>query len=67
MTGVQTCALPILIDAAFSQRRKMIRSSMSSVLGERAESLIQSAGIDPTLRGEALDIQAYCKITRQLN
>ncbi len=56
-----------LIDAAFSQRRKMIRSSMSSVLGERAESLIQSAGIDPTLRGEALDIQAYCKIARQLN
>ena len=56
-----------LIDAAFSQRRKMIRSSMSSVFGERAESLIQSAGIDPTLRGEALDIQAYCKIARQLN
>ena len=56
-----------LIDAAFSQRRKMIRSSMSSVLGERAESLIQSAGIDPTLRGEALDISAYCLIAKQVN
>ena len=56
-----------LIDAAFSQRRKMIRSSMSSVLGERAESIIESAGIDPTLRGEALDISAYCKIAKQLD
>ena len=56
-----------LIDAAFSQRRKMIRSAMSSVLGERAESLIQSAGIDPTLRGEALDISAYCLIAKQVN
>lgn len=55
-----------LIDAAFSQRRKMIRSSMSSVLGEHAESLIIAAGVDPTLRGEALDIAAYCKIAKQL-
>lgn len=55
-----------LIDAAFSQRRKMIRSALSSVLGERAESLIQSAGIDPTLRGEALDISAYCLIAKQV-
>lgn len=56
-----------LIDAAFSQRRKMIRSSMSSVLGERAENIIQSAGIDPTLRGEALEISAYCAIADQLS
>ncbi len=56
-----------LIDSAFSQRRKMIRSAMSPVLGERAESLIQSAGIDPTLRGEALDITAYCLIAKHVN
>ena len=54
-----------LIDAAFSQRRKMIRSSMSGVLGERSESIIKAAGIDPTLRGEALDIDSYCKIAIQ--
>ena len=54
-----------LIDSAFSQRRKMIRSSMSKVLGEKCESIIQSAGIDPTLRGEALDINAYCAIARK--
>ena len=55
-----------LIDSAFSQRRKMIRSSMSGVLGERSESIIRAAGIDPTLRGEALDIEAYCKIANQM-
>ena len=43
----------------------MIRSSMSGVLGERSESIIKAAGIDPTLRGEALDIDSYCKIAIQ--
>lgn len=54
-----------LIDAAFSQRRKMIRSAMSSVLGLDAEKIILAAGIDPTLRGEALDISAYTAIASQ--
>lgn len=55
-----------LIDAAFSQRRKMIRSAMSLVLGENSESIINNAGIDPTLRGEALDISAYIAIAKQI-
>jgi 16S rRNA (adenine1518-N6/adenine1519-N6)-dimethyltransferase len=54
-----------LIDAAFSQRRKMIRSAMSSVLGLNAESIIKQAGVDPTLRGEALDISSYIAIASQ--
>jgi len=55
-----------LIDAAFSQRRKMIRSAMSSVLGVNAEAIITAAGIDPTLRGEALDISHYIAIAEQI-
>lgn len=55
-----------LIDAAFSQRRKMVRSAMSSILGVNAEAIVKSAGIDPTLRGEALDISAYIAIARQI-
>lgn len=55
-----------LIDAAFSQRRKMVRSAMSSVLGVNAEEIIKSAGVDPTLRGESLDIYAYIAIARQI-
>jgi 16S rRNA (adenine1518-N6/adenine1519-N6)-dimethyltransferase len=54
-----------LIDSAFSQRRKMIRSSMSKVLGDKCESIIHLAGVDPTLRGEALDISAYCAIAKK--
>ncbi len=54
-----------LIDSAFSQRRKMIRSSMSKVLGDDAQNIIAAAGIDPSLRGEALDIFAYCAIAKK--
>lgn len=54
-----------LIDSAFSQRRKMIRSSMSKVLGDDAQNVIAAAGIDPSLRGEALDIFAYCAIAKK--
>jgi 16S rRNA (adenine1518-N6/adenine1519-N6)-dimethyltransferase len=54
-----------LIDSAFSQRRKMIRSSMSKILGDDAQNIIAAAGIDPSLRGEALDIFAYCAIAKK--
>jgi 16S rRNA (adenine1518-N6/adenine1519-N6)-dimethyltransferase len=53
-----------IIDLAFAQRRKMLRSALSSRYGgsAAAEELLTSAGIDPTLRGEALDISAFCAI-----
>ena len=56
-----------LIDAAFSQRRKMIRSSMSVALGPNSEAIIATAGVDPTLRGEALEINQYLAIALELN
>lgn len=53
-----------IIDAAFAQRRKMLRSALSSLYGSSsaAEEILIKAGIDPTLRGEALEIQSFCKI-----
>jgi 16S rRNA (adenine1518-N6/adenine1519-N6)-dimethyltransferase len=30
-----------------------------------AEAVLSAAGIDPTLRGEALDIQSFCAIAKQ--
>ena len=53
-----------IIDAAFAQRRKMLRSALSSLYGSSsaAEAILIKAGIDPTLRGEALQIEAFCKI-----
>ena len=53
-----------IIDAAFAQRRKMLRSALSSLYGSSsaAEAHLQRAGIDPTLRGEALEISGFCAI-----
>jgi 16S rRNA (adenine1518-N6/adenine1519-N6)-dimethyltransferase len=53
-----------IIDLAFAQRRKMLRSALSSRYGGSApaEVLLSGAGIDATLRGEALDISAFVAI-----
>jgi len=53
-----------IIDAAFAQRRKMLRSALSSHYGSSsaAEQILQRADIDPTLRGEALEISSFCAI-----
>ena len=56
-----------IIDLAFAQRRKMLRSALSSLYGSSAaaEAHLSSAGINPTLRGEALDIAAFCAIAKE--
>ncbi len=55
-----------LIDLAFAQRRKMLRSALSSMFGgsAAAEAVLLRAGIDPTLRGESLDINSFCAIAK---
>ena len=44
----------------------MLRSALSSIYGgsAAAEAVLTSAGIDPTLRGEALDIASFCAIAK---
>lgn len=56
-----------IIDLAFAQRRKMLRAALSSRYGgsSAAEAHLNAAGIDPTLRGESLDIHSFCKIAQQ--
>ncbi|MEY4310206.1 MAG: hypothetical protein RLZ71_132 [Actinomycetota bacterium] len=53
-----------VIDAAFSQRRKTLRQALADYAGSpaNAEVLLRSAGIDPSKRGEQLDIHAFVKI-----
>lgn len=55
-----------IIDLAFAQRRKMLRSALSSRYGGSApaEEILNGAGIDATLRGEALEISAFVEIAR---
>ena len=54
------------IDSAFSQRRKMLRSALKNWLGssDSAQHVLDIAGVDSTLRGEALVIDQYCAIAR---
>lgn len=53
-----------IIDTAFAQRRKMLRSALSGLYGSSsaAQEILISAKIDPTLRGEALEIDGFCAI-----
>lgn len=55
-----------VIDSAFSQRRKMLRSALADWAGgsDRATAIMQAAGVDPTKRGEALTIQDFISIAQ---
>lgn len=56
-----------VVDAAFAQRRKTLRAALTNWAGsaERAEAALRAAGIDPTLRGERLDITQFAAIAEQ--
>ena len=58
-----------IIDAAFAQRRKMMRAALSDLCGgsAAASSIIEASGIDPTIRGEALQLSDFIKITITLS
>ncbi|MEG0028252.1 MAG: 16S rRNA (adenine(1518)-N(6)/adenine(1519)-N(6))-dimethyltransferase RsmA [Aurantimicrobium sp.] len=53
-----------IIDGAFGQRRKMLRQALSDLCGSSAAAteLLERAGIDPTLRGEQLNIAQFVSI-----
>jgi len=55
-----------LIDAAFQQRRKMLRQSLSVVLGDSAaaSARLEAAGVAPTARGEELTVLDFLRIVR---
>ena len=50
--------------AAFSQRRKTLRSTLAQWAGSReaVDALLETAGVDPSLRGEALDVAQFAAI-----
>lgn len=56
-----------IVDAAFQQRRKMLRQALAAVLGgtaAEASAVMESAGVDPTSRGEQLSIDDFLRIAR---
>ena len=50
-----------IVDAAFGQRRKMLRATLSSIFGssEGANAALAQSGIDPTRRGEQLSLHDF--------
>jgi 16S rRNA (adenine1518-N6/adenine1519-N6)-dimethyltransferase len=53
-----------LIDAAFQQRRKMLRQSLSLVLGSDASAVLEAGGVAPTARGEELTVLDFLRVAR---
>jgi 16S rRNA (adenine1518-N6/adenine1519-N6)-dimethyltransferase len=53
-----------VIDAAFAQRRKMLRPALAGWAGSAAaaEAALRAAAIDPTARGETLDVTAFARL-----
>ncbi|PZS20383.1 MAG: 16S rRNA (adenine(1518)-N(6)/adenine(1519)-N(6))-dimethyltransferase [Pseudonocardiales bacterium] len=53
-----------VIDAAFAQRRKMLRSALAGWAGSPAAAVavLGAAGVEPTARGETLDLAAFARI-----
>jgi 16S rRNA (adenine1518-N6/adenine1519-N6)-dimethyltransferase len=47
------------VDAAFGQRRKMLRQSLKTWAGESVDAVLDRSGIEPTRRGESLDITEF--------
>jgi 16S rRNA (adenine1518-N6/adenine1519-N6)-dimethyltransferase len=56
-----------IVDAAFGQRRKTLRTALRNVLGspQEVEDLLRLANIDPGLRGEQLNLDQFVAIAQQ--
>jgi 16S rRNA (adenine1518-N6/adenine1519-N6)-dimethyltransferase len=57
-----------VIDAAFGQRRKMLRSALAGLAGSpaAASAAVAAAGLDPKARGETLDVTDFARIAEQI-
>ena len=56
-------ALEKVVAAAFGQRRKMLRASLTS-LGRDPLAMIAAAGAQPTQRAEELTVEQFCALAR---
>ena len=63
--GVNAHVLEKLTEAAFGQRRKMLRSSLRNLAG--AVEALASLGIDPERRAETLSVGDYVALARTLS
>ena len=57
-----------VVDAAFAQRRKTLRSTLKNLAGsaDAAEAALAHAGVDPMARGEAIGVAEFARIAEGL-
>ncbi|KGM13959.1 16S rRNA (adenine(1518)-N(6)/adenine(1519)-N(6))-dimethyltransferase RsmA [Cellulomonas bogoriensis] len=67
-TTVTREAVFAVVDAAFAQRRKTLRSALAGVAGgaDRAERALRAAGVDPSTRGERVDVVGFARVAEAL-
>jgi 16S rRNA (adenine1518-N6/adenine1519-N6)-dimethyltransferase len=65
-TPAERDAVFALVDAAFGQRRKMLRQALADAMGgpAAASARLEAAGLDPTLRGEQLTVTDFLALAR---
>jgi 16S rRNA (adenine1518-N6/adenine1519-N6)-dimethyltransferase len=58
-----------VVDAAFAQRRKMLRSALAGLVGSAsaAAAVLRSAGVPDDARGEQLDVGAFAAVAQALH
>ena len=58
-----------VVDAAFAQRRKTLRSTLKQLAGsaDAAEAALAHAGVDPMARGESLGVEQFALIAEGLH
>jgi 16S rRNA (adenine1518-N6/adenine1519-N6)-dimethyltransferase len=69
MRGLAYREVARVIDAAFAQRRKVLRNTLRG-LGldaEEVQALGRAAGVDLALRAERLDVEQFAALARQVN
>ena len=62
--GVDPALMGRVTEAAFGQRRKMLRSSLRALPG--ALGALETLGIDPQRRAETLSVDEYVALARAL-
>lgn len=58
-------ALFALVRAGFGQRRKTLRRSLASALGDRTEAVLVAAGVDGSARAETLTLDDWARVCRE--
>jgi 16S rRNA (adenine1518-N6/adenine1519-N6)-dimethyltransferase len=58
-----------VVDAAFAQRRKMLRSALAELVGSAsaAGEVLRRAGVRDDARGEQLDVAAFAAVAQTLH